>query len=123
MARTNPRERGRTLRRERVRKRVQGSNGRPRLCVFRSGKHIYAQIISDESGNTLVAASTLSQNISEEVRKKSATTEAAREIGMLVARRCQEKGIQEVVFDRNGFLYHGRIRALAEGAREAGLKF
>lgn len=123
MARTNPRERGRTLRRERVRKRVRGSNARPRLCIFRSGKHIYAQVISDESGSTLAAVSTLSQRLSEEAKKKSATTAAAKEVGVLVARECQEHGINEVVFDRNGFLYHGRVRALAEGAREAGLKF
>ncbi|MBI3248552.1 MAG: 50S ribosomal protein L18 [Deltaproteobacteria bacterium] len=123
MARTNPRERGRTLRRERVRRRVRGSNARPRLCIFRSGKHIYAQVISDESGNTLAAVSTLSQRLSEDARKKSATTTAAKEVGALVARECQEHGISEVVFDRNGFLYHGRVRALAEGAREAGLKF
>ncbi len=123
MARTNPRERGRLLRRERVRKQVRGTNARPRLCVFRSGKHIYAQIISDENGSTLAAVSTLSSVVSADAKKKSATTEAAKEIGSLVARVCQEKGIGEVVFDRNGFLYHGRIRALAEGAREAGLKF
>ena len=122
MGRTNPRERGRLLRRERVRKKVRGTNTRPRLCVFRSGKHIYAQIISDESGSTLVSASTLSPSTPEEVKKKSATRAAAKEVGTLVARACQEKGISEVVFDRNGFLYHGRIQALAEGAREAGLK-
>jgi large subunit ribosomal protein L18 len=91
--------------------------------VFRSGKHIYAQIISDENGSTLAAVSTLSPTVSGEVKQKSATIEAAKAIGSLVARVCQEKGISEVVFDRNGFLYHGRIRALAEGAREAGLKF
>ena len=122
MGRTNPRERGRLLRRERVRKKVRGTNTRPRLCVFRSGKHIYAQIISDESGSTLVSASTLSPSAPDEVKKKSATRAAAKEVGTLVARACQEKGISEVVFDRNGFLYHGRIQALAEGAREAGLK-
>jgi large subunit ribosomal protein L18 len=91
--------------------------------VFRSGKHIYAQIISDESGKTVVAASTLSSVIAPELAKRSATITAAKEVGTLVARVCQEKGISEVVFDRNGFLYHGRIRALAEGAREGGLKF
>ncbi|MBI3757522.1 MAG: 50S ribosomal protein L18 [Deltaproteobacteria bacterium] len=123
MGRTNPRERGRLLRRERVRKQVRGTNARPRLCVFRSGKHIYAQIISDESGDTLVSASTLSPSAPAEVKKKSATRAAAKEVGTLVAQACQERGISEVVFDRNGFLYHGRIQALAEGAREAGLKF
>ena len=122
MGRTNPREKGRLLRRERVRKRIRGTNERPRLCVFRSGKHIYAQVISDESGKTLAAVSTLSPAASSELVKKSATIVAAKEVGALVARVCQEKGIGEVVFDRNGFLYHGRIRALAEAAREAGLK-
>jgi len=102
---------------------VKGTNARPRLCVFRSGKHIYAQVISDESGKTLAAASTLSRVVPSEIAKKSATITAAKEVGILVARVCQEKGIDEVIFDRNGFLYHGRIRALAEGAREAGLKF
>jgi large subunit ribosomal protein L18 len=91
--------------------------------VFRSGKHIYAQIISDESGKTLAAVSTLSSTVAPETAKQSATIAAAKEVGMLVARACREKGINEVIFDRNGFLYHGRIQALAEGAREAGLKF
>jgi large subunit ribosomal protein L18 len=122
MGRTNPRERGRLLRQERVRKRVRGTNTRPRLCVFRSGKHIYAQVISDESGKTLAAVSTLSPRVSGDTKKKSATVAAAKEIGTLIARECQEKGIAEVVFDRNGFLYHGRVQALADGAREAGLK-
>jgi large subunit ribosomal protein L18 len=123
MGRTHPRERARTLRRERVRKRVQGTATRPRLCVFRSGRHIYAQVISDENGNTLATASTLSPGISADTKQKGSTVTAAKEVGALVARVCQEKGIGEVVFDRNGFLYHGRVRALAEGAREAGLKF
>lgn len=123
MKRTNPRAKGRLLRRERVRKRIRGSNERPRLCVFRSGKHIYAQIISDESGKTLAAVSTLSSGISPDTAKKSATIAAAKEVGMLMARVCQEKGIHEVIFDRNGFLFHGKVRALAEGARGAGLKF
>jgi large subunit ribosomal protein L18 len=122
MSRTNPRERGRLLRQKRVRKRVRGTNTRPRLCVFRSGKHIYAQVISDESGKTLAAASTLSSKIVDDTKKKSATVVAAKEVGALIARECQEKGITEVVFDRNGFLYHGRVQALADGAREAGLK-
>lgn len=123
MKRTNPRAKGRLLRQKRVRKRVRGSNDRPRLCVFRSGKHIYAQIISDESGKTLATVSTLSSEISPELAKKSATIAAAKEVGMLMARVCQEKGITDVVFDRNGFLFHGKVRALAEGARDAGLKF
>lgn len=82
---------------------------------------MYGQVISDESGKTLVAISTLSSEFSE--RKKTSDVEAAKEIGTLIARKCQEKGISQVVFDRNGFLYHGRVRALAEAAREAGLQF
>jgi large subunit ribosomal protein L18 len=123
MARTNPRERGRALRQQRVRKRVRGTNARPRLCVFRSGRHLYAQVISDESGQTLTAASTLSEELRATLQKKSATVAAAKEVGTLLARKCQERGIAQVIFDRNGFLYHGRVRALAEAAREAGLQF
>jgi len=122
MARTNPRERGRALRQERVRKRLKGTDSRPRLCVYRSGKHVYVQVVSDESGQTLAAASTLSAELRAAL-KKTATVEAAKEVGTLIAQKCQEKGIREVVFDRNGFLYHGRIRAVAEAAREAGLQF
>ena len=122
MARTNPRERGRILRRERVRKRVRGTDAHPRLCVYRSGKHLYVQIVSDESGQTLAAASTLSTELRTAL-KKTATLEAAKGVGTLIAQKCQEKGISKVVFDRNGFLYHGRIRAVAEAARAAGLQF
>jgi large subunit ribosomal protein L18 len=84
---------------------------------------MYAQVISDESGRTIVAASTLTLDLRTTLGNKSATVVAAREVGALIARRCQEQGITQVVFDRNGFLYHGRVRALAEAAREAGLQF
>ena len=123
MARTNLRARGRILRQQRVRKRVRGTNARPRLCVYRSSKHIYVQVISDESGQTLTTVSSLSVELRPTLQKKTATVAAAKEVGTLVARRCQEQGIVQVVFDRNGFLYHGRVRALAEAAREAGLQF
>jgi len=123
MAQTNPRARGRILRQKRVRKRVHGTNARPRLCVYRSSKHIYVQVISDESGRTLTTASSLCEELRPTLQKKTATVAAAKEVGTLVARRCQEQGIVQVVFDRNGFLYHGRIQALAEAAREAGLQF
>ena len=123
MARTNPREYGRTLRQSRVRKRVRGTDARPRLCVYRSGKHIYAQVVSDESGKTLTTASTLSEAFRSHSQAKTTTIAAAKEVGTLVARLCQEQGVSQVVFDRNGFLYHGRVRALAEAAREAGLQF
>ena len=112
----------RTRRQERVRRTVRGTDERPRLSVFRSGKHIYAQIITDAAGKTLLAVSTLTPELKAQL-PKTATVGAAKEVGKLVARRCQEKGITRVVFDRNGFLYHGRVRAVAEGAREGGLEF
>jgi len=122
MARTNPRERARILRQGRVRRQIHGTNVRPRLCIYRSGRHLYAQVISDESGATLTAVSTLTAELRSTL-KKTATVDAAKEVGSLIARKCQEKGIAQVIFDRNGFLYHGRIRAVAEAAREAGLQF
>jgi large subunit ribosomal protein L18 len=123
MARKRLREHGRKIRQERVRKQVHGTNVRPRLCIYRSNKHLYAQIISDESGQTLAAVSTLSGELRSSLQQKTATESAARKIGTLIARKCQEQGIIRVVFDRNGFLYHGRVRAVAEAAREAGLQF
>jgi large subunit ribosomal protein L18 len=112
----------RMRRRERVRRTVRGTDERPRLSVFRSGKHIYAQVVTDGAGRTLLAVSTLTPELRGQLTK-TATVDAAKEVGKLVARRCQEKGIQRVVFDRNGFLYHGRVRAVADGAREGGLQF
>lgn len=112
----------RGARRERVRRKVEGSNALPRLSVFRSLHHIYAQVISDESGRTLVAASTLNADLRDAVKKK-ANVAAAKTVGKAIASRCIQSGINQVVFDRNGFLYHGRIKALADAAREAGLKF
>jgi large subunit ribosomal protein L18 len=123
MARTQYRERARDLRQRRVRKRIRGTDARPRLCVYRSEQHIYGQIISDESGKTLVAVSTLSPEFLSGQEKKTTNIAAAKEVGTLLAKQCQAKGIAQVVFDRNGFLYHGRVRALAEAAREAGLQF
>jgi len=120
--RTNASALGRQLRRARVRKRVRGSDERPRLSVFRSSKHIYAQVVTDASGTTLLAVSTLSPELRAQL-KKTGDVGAAKEVGLLVARRCKEKGITRIVFDRNGFLYHGRVRALADGAREGGLEF
>lgn len=112
----------RRLRQRRVRKRVRGTNARPRLCIFRSMRHIYAQVISDETGRTLVAVSTLSPEVREGEKAKGKVA-AAQHIGTLVARKCLDQSIPEVVFDRNGFLFHGRVKALADAAREAGLKF
>ncbi len=106
----------------RVRKKVSGSGARPRLDVFRSSKHIYAQVINDEEGRTLAAASTLDKDFSVD-GKSAATVDAAKAVGRLVARRAIEKGVKQVVFDRGGYLYHGRVAALAAGAREEGLEF
>lgn len=107
----------RQRRQARVRRRVRGSETRPRLCVFRSNKHIYAQVISDDTGRTLVAASTL------QVEQGSGNRAAARKVGERIAELCKAQRIDQVVFDRNGFLFHGRVREVAEGARAAGLQF
>jgi large subunit ribosomal protein L18 len=112
----------RKKRQSRVRKKITGSVERPRLCVFRTSKHIYAQIIEDVTGNTLVTASTVSKESSDSV-KYSGNVEAAKEIGKKIAEKALAKDIKQVVFDRNGFLYHGRVKALADAAREAGLTF
>jgi len=110
-------------RRERLRYQLrQKSNGRPRLSVFRSGKHIYAQIIDDSAGRTLAAASSLDQGLKAEL-KTGADKEAAAKVGKLVAERAVAAGVSAVVFDRGSYMYHGRVRALAEAAREAGLAF
>jgi large subunit ribosomal protein L18 len=103
----------------RIRARVHGTAERPRLAVFRSLKHIYAQVIDDRQGHTLVAASSSEKSASA----SGGNVAGAKEIGKLVAQRAKEKGIAKVVFDRGGFLYHGRIKALADAAREAGLEF
>lgn len=122
MSQTNMREVARQKRKARVRTRMFGTEQRPRLSVFRSAKHIYAQIVVDSTGSTILAASSLSPEIRGEIEglKKSA---AAKKVGELLGRKAAEKNIRRVVFDRNGFLYHGRIKALAEGARESGLEF
>ncbi len=119
---TNPRDVARLKRKKRIRKKVEGFELRPRLTVFRSDKHIYAQVVNDESGTTVVSASTLSPEYKkmEAIKGKLA---AAKRVGELVARMALEKGIAKVVFDRNGFIYHGRVQALAEAAREKGLDF
>ncbi|MBX6422024.1 50S ribosomal protein L18 [Thermosulfurimonas sp. F29] len=116
----------RLRRKKRVRKKVFGTPERPRLSVYRSLKHIYAQIIDDTRGHTLVAASSLSPEIRErweELKKEGGKTAVARAVGELLGRKAVEAGIRKVVFDRGGFKYHGRVRALAEGARSAGLEF
>ncbi len=110
----------RQSRQRRVRKKVHGTPARPRLNVYRSSKHIYAQIIDDVAGKTIVSASTLDKDLNIEATGNKA---AARVIGEAVAKRAIEKGIETVVFDRAGYLFHGRVKELADGAREAGLKF
>lgn len=111
----------RKRRHERIRKSVSGSSERPRLSVYRSLNHIYAQIIDDTKGGTIVSASTLDKELAR--GKEKGKAEASKKVGDLIARRAIEKGIKKVVFDRGGYLYHGRIKALADGAREAGLEF
>ena len=110
----------RDRRKAHIRKKMEGSQDRPRLSVYRSLSHIYAQVIDDISGKTLAAASTLSPELKDGKGKKK---ELAKEVGKLLAKKCQDAKIAAVVFDRNGFMYHGRIAAVAEGAREGGLKF
>ena len=112
----------RLQRHKRVRRKVFGTPHRPRLCVFRSSNNIYAQIIDDTNRVTLVAASSLDEAVKGAVNH-TGNKEAAKLVGEMVAKKAVEKGITEVVFDRGGYIYHGRIKELAEGAREAGLKF
>jgi large subunit ribosomal protein L18 len=107
---------------ERIRAKISGTAQRPRLCVFRSLSNIYAQVIDDTTGTTLASASTLDSEIKEKAAY-GGNSEAAKAVGTLVAQRATGKGIEAVVFDRGGYIYHGRVKALAEAAREAGLKF
>jgi large subunit ribosomal protein L18 len=112
----------RERRKRRVRARTTGTPERPRLSVFRSSQHIYAQVIDDESGKTLAAASTLSKDVKGGLSEAN-KTDAAKKVGEAIARACLAKGLKKVVFDRSGYLYHGRISALADAARKAGLEF
>ena len=109
----------RTRRHARVRNKISGTAERPRLCVYRSNSHVYAQVIDDVAGNTLAQASTLDK----EVKTKHANKEAAKEVGALIAKKALDKKIKEVVFDRGGYIYHGVVKELAEAARENGLEF
>jgi large subunit ribosomal protein L18 len=108
--------------RVRIRRKVQGSSDRPRLAVFKSGRHIYAQVIDDGTGKTLAHASTLDAGVREGA-KAAANLAGAKRVGLLVAERAKQKGIGRVVFDRGGYIYHGKIKALADAAREGGLEF
>ncbi len=116
------REKARKARHFRVRKKVSGTPGKPRLNVFRSLNHIYVQIIDDFSGNTITAASSSDKEIKGKI-STGGNIEAAKTVGLLIARRTVDKGIKKVVFDRGGYLYHGRVKALADAAREGGLEF
>jgi len=106
----------------RISRKISGTGNRPRLCVYRSLSHIYAQVIDDLSGKTLVAASTLETEVGSD-KKKAGNIAAAKLVGKAIAERAKTKGIEAIVFDRGGYLYHGRVKALAEAARESGLKF
>ena len=119
MVKKTDRKMERTRRHIRVRRKISGTAERPRLCVYRSNSNIYAQIIDDVAGNTLVQASTLDK----EIKTKYSNKEAAKEVGTLIAKRAIEKKIENVVFDRGGYIYHGVVKELAEAAREGGLKF
>jgi large subunit ribosomal protein L18 len=122
MSHKSQRETARENRKARIRKRIFGTEQRPRLSVFRSAKHIYAQVVVDSTGSTILAASTLSPEIRSEIGELDKSG-AAKKVGQLIGKKAIEKNIRRVVFDRNGFLYHGRVRALADGARESGLEF
>ena len=122
MVRKKTRSEVRIKKHKRMRNRFSGTAERPRLSVFRSNNHMYAQIIDDTVGNTLVAASTLEKDVKSEL-KKTNDVEAAAYLGTVIAKKALDKGIKEVVFDRGGFIYQGKIKALAEAAREAGLTF
>lgn len=113
----------RLKRKKRVRKKIRGTPERPRLCVFRSTKHIYAQIVDDSAGRTLAAASSLLKDIGLENEMDCGNKKGAALVGTAIAKSALEKGIKRVIFDRNGFLYHGRVKALSEAARENGLDF
>lgn len=113
---------GRQRRKFRIRNKISGTGERPRLTVFRSARHIYVQVVDDVQGTTLAAASTLSRDLKGTLGEDDKTA-AAKKVGALIAKICIAKKIEKVVFDRNGYLYHGRVKALADAAREAGLSF
>lgn len=114
--------RARERRHKRIRRRVYGTTERPRLSVFKSNNHIYVQVINDEAGHTIISASTVEKDMASFSEHKG-NKNAAKKVGELVARKALDKGVKKVVFDRGGFPFHGRIKALADGAREGGLEF
>ena len=123
MAKTNPKLRARLRRKQHIRKRLSGTSERPRMAVFRSNRHIYVQIIDDEQGHTIAAASSLTPEIRTKAKDLDDKKAVAREVGRFIAQKVKEKGITSVRFDRGGYLYHGRVEALANAAREVGLDF
>jgi large subunit ribosomal protein L18 len=122
LRKSNPKEATRAKRKLSVRKKLSGSTERPRLSVFRSARHIYAQIIDDTAGKTLAAASSLDKDLRDGVKGKK-KADVAKAVGAAVAKKAQQAGLKAVVFDRNGYRYHGRVAAVAAGAREGGLEF
>lgn len=125
MGSTKTKRQARLKRKKRIRRKILGTPERPRLSVFRSARHIYAQIIDDIQGQTLAAASSVEKAIRDdaELNSEKGKIPVASQVGKLIAERSKEKGIKSVVFDRNGFIYHGRVKAVSDGAREAGLDF
>lgn len=125
MTASNIKKQARLKRKKSIRKKLKGTTERPRLSVFRSARHIYAQLIDDSEGHTIVQASTLDPQIKEYLESEGSIKKSAVAVyvGKIVAQRAIEKGIKKIVFDRNGFLYHGRVKAISDGAREAGLEF
>lgn len=121
MSATNPRTAARIRRQARIRKKIKGTPEQPRLSVFRSAKHVYAQVIDDVTGATLATASSVEKDFKAQAKFESKKA-AAEYVGKVIAQRALDKGIKKVVFDRNGFLYHGRVKAISDGAREAGLE-
>lgn len=121
MAKTNQKTVARQKRIKRIRKKISGTAERPRLCVFKSAKHVYAQLVDDVSGNTLLSMSTLNKEFRESGDKGK--TAKAHQVGKLLAEKAKGKGVVKVVFDRGGYIFHGRVKALSEGAREGGLTF
>lgn len=123
MKKHSKRQISRVGRHMRVRKKINGTMQRPRLCVFRTNQHIYVQAIDDVSGVTLASASTVEKNLATDLNGHKGNKSAAQVVGKAIAERLKEKAIESVVFDRGGFVFHGRVKALAESAREAGLQF
>jgi len=122
MGSMNFRKKARLKRKNSIRKKMFGTKGRPRMSVFRSAKHVYAQVIDDSMGHTLATASSMEKTVKEQPEFENKVA-VAKFVGKLVGERAAQKGINKVVFDRNGFLYHGRVKAVSDGAREAGLDF